>query len=274
MGSYQTLLVERRGPVGWIIFNRPERLNALSRAMEVELGQAWREHDDDDAVRVIVNSGIGRGFQVGVDLKEVSTAGSMANHQMLKENKGSVATRSKLTARQWNVSKPVICAVNGICAGAGFHFVTEADFAIASSNATFLEPHVSMGQVSAIEPISLLTLAPFGAVMRMLLLGSHERLSAAQAQELGLLTEVVDPPDDLAAAAQALAERIAKNSPSAIAFSRTAMWAAVDYTLGPSLERAMRLVAEFWDHPDNKEGPAAFADRRPPIWAAQTLPRG
>jgi enoyl-CoA hydratase/carnithine racemase len=95
---------------------------------------------------------------------------------------------------QWvphDLAKPLICAVNGVCAGGGLHFVGGADFTIASERATFLDPHVSVGHVSGIETIELTYCMPVPTVLRMALLGRHESMDAARALQAGLVTEVV-----------------------------------------------------------------------------------
>ena len=101
-----------------------------------------------------------------------------------------------------NVGKPVITAVNGVCAGGGLHWVADADIVIAASDATFVDPHVSIGQVSALETIALMRKMPAEAVLRMALVGSHERLTAQRAYELGMISQIVDPPETLREAAQ------------------------------------------------------------------------
>ncbi len=103
------------------------------------------------------------------------------------------------------MGKPVITAVNGVCAGGGLHWVADADIVIASSDATFVDPHVSIGQVSALETIALMRKMPAEAVLRMALVGSHERLTAQRAYELGMISQVVDPPEKLRDVAQELA---------------------------------------------------------------------
>ena len=110
----------------------------------------------------------------------------------------------------------MITAVNGICAGGAFHWVAEADIVIAASDAQFFDPHVSVGQVVAVEAIALLRKMPFEAVMRMALVGRYERMNAERAYELGMISQIVDPPERLREEAQALAEKIAKNSPAAM----------------------------------------------------------
>ena len=171
MSPYSTLLVERDGPVGWLIFDRPEAGNAMDAVMLDELEEAWRELDQDPAVRVIVNTGAGAAFQTGLDVVQLSR-----DPDALRKQSGRTR-RAELRLTAWHnaVWKPVIAAVNGMCAGGGLHFVADADIVIAASDATFLDPHVSVGQVAAYEPIGLARRMPFEAVMRMALVGRHER---------------------------------------------------------------------------------------------------
>lgn len=267
--NYETLVVERRGPVGWLIFNRPESLNSHNLTMLEELPLAWKELDHDDEVRVVVNTGNGRGFCTGADVKEIAAAGNMGERMKNLRPRGGGA-REGLTARANGVWKPVIAAVNGVCAGGGLHHVADADIVIASSTATFVDTHVSVGQVAALEPISLVGRIPFGEVMKMVLVGRHQRLSAQQAKDIGLLTDVVDP-ERLVPAAQELAEIIALNSPSAMMASKRAVWRAREMGLSEALAAGMAELQAFWDHPDNREGPAAFAAKRTPEWSAPSL---
>jgi enoyl-CoA hydratase len=169
-----------------------------------------------------------------------------------------------------NVWKPVIAAVNGVCAGGGLHFVAECDIALAASHATFVDTHVSVGQVAALEPISLYSRMPFGELMRMALVGRYERITAQRAYQMGMISEIIDPPERLEEAAQDLAEKIAKNSPSALMATKRAVWYAREVGRSEALAEGMKLVEGFWTHPDNKEGPAAFATKRDPQWAAPT----
>ncbi|NQZ97146.1 MAG: enoyl-CoA hydratase/isomerase family protein [Myxococcales bacterium] len=264
--GYETLIVEKRGHVGWLIFNRPESLGAMNSVMGRELPLAWRELGDDDDVRVIVNTGRGRGFHTGMDVKEVSSNPSQVRGDKPREKTDSYTGRT--TAIDNGVWKPVICAINGICAGAGFHFVIGADIVIASSDAAFLDPHVSVGQVSALEPIGLIRRIPFEAVARLVFTGRHERFGAERARELGLISQIVDPPENLIDEAQALAEKIALNSPGALMASKKAMWQSLDLGLRESLDMGIGLVSSFWGHPDDREGTLAFAEKREPQWAA------
>jgi enoyl-CoA hydratase/carnithine racemase len=171
------------------------------------------------------------------------------------------------TSWHQQVWKPVITAVNGICAGGGFHWVADADIVIAASDAEFFDPHVSIGQVVAIEAIGLLRKMPAEAVMRMAFVGKYERLSAERAYELGMVSQIVDPPEQLRDAAQELAEKIARNSPAAMAATKKALWGALETGLTDACRQGAAHLVSMWDHPDQTEGPAAFAERREANWA-------
>jgi len=261
--QYQTLKVERHGRVGWLINNRPGVLNAMNNAMREELAAAWLELDGDPEVRVIVHTGEGRAFQTGADLTEVATDGvGMERYQ-----DSLLDFDLHFTSWHQNVRKPVIAAVNGVCAGGGLHFVADADVVIAASDATFFDPHVSVGQVTAIEVIGLAKKIPFEAVMRMALVGAHERMTAQRAYELGMVSQIVDPPDKLREAAQELGEKIAKNSPAAMAATKQALWAALELGLTDACRVGAQHLVGLWGHHDQTEGPRAFVEKREPRWA-------
>ncbi len=264
--SLETLLVERRGPVGWLINNRPEQLNAMNALMRDEFETAWRVLDDDPEVRVIVHTGAGRAFQTGVDVTEIATDGE--GFQRYRES----VEKFDFHFTSWHneVWKPVITAVNGICAGGGFHWVADADIVIAASDAQFFDPHVSIGQVVAIEAIGLMKKMPVEAVMRMAFVGRYERMSAQRAYELGMISEIVDPPDRLQDAAQELAEKIARNSPAAMAATKRALWSALELGLTDACKAGSAQLVSMWGHPDQEEGPRAFAEKREPQWVPPT----
>jgi len=224
--AYETLVVERRGPVGWLVFDRPGAANAMDATMLAELEAAWRELDDDAEVRVIVNTGNGRAFQTGLDVAQLGRDRDALREQSRRTRDAEL----RLTAWHNGVWKPVIAAVNGVCAGGGLHFVADADIVIAAADATFLDPHVSIGQVSAYETIGLARKAPMESVLRMALVGSHERVDAGRARQLGIVSQVVDPPETLRGEAQALAERIARNDPDVMRTTKQSLWSALEAT--------------------------------------------
>ncbi|MGR6999474.1 enoyl-CoA hydratase/isomerase family protein [Yinghuangia aomiensis] len=148
-GGFETLIVEREGPVGWLIFDRPTYGNAMDAVMLAELERAWQELDADPDVRVIVNTGSGRSFQTGLDVRQLAREPQALREQSRRTKRSEL----RLTAHHNRVAKPVIAAVNGVCAGGGLHFVADADVVLAASDAVFLDPHVTVGQVSASEAI-------------------------------------------------------------------------------------------------------------------------
>jgi len=266
--EFESLKVERRGPVGWLINNRPERLNAMSAGMRDEFALAWTELDRDPEVRVIVHTGEGRAFQTGVDVTEIASDGvGMERYRRSLED-----FDLHFTSWHQQVWKPVITAVNGVCAGGGFHWIADADIVIAASDAEFFDPHVSIGQVVAIEAIGLLRKMPVEAVMRMAFVGRHERLSAQRAYELGMISQVVDPPERLRQEAQALGEKIARNSPAAMRATKRALWGALELGLTDAYRAGARELVSMWGHPDQEEGPRAFAEKREPQWRVLTEP--
>jgi len=224
--GYETLLVEREGPVGWLIFNRPQAANAMDARMMHELEAAWRELDHDPDVRVIVNTGSGKAFQTGLDVAQLSRDPEALREQSRRTKRFEL----RFTAWHNDVSKPVIAAVNGVCAGGGLHFVADADIVIAASGASFLDPHVSVGQASVYETIALAKKSPMEPILRMAFTGRHERMPATRAYELGIVSQLVDPPERLRTEAQQLAELIARNEPDALAAAKRAMWKALETT--------------------------------------------
>ena len=259
--SYEALRVERHGPVGWIVFDRPEAGNAMDARMMAELETAWRELDADPEVRVIVNTGAGRAFQTGLDVVQLSKDPEALREQSRRTKNFEL----RLTAWHNSVWKPVIAAVNGVCAGGGLHFVADADIVIASTSATFLDPHVSVGQVSAYETIALTKKSPMEAILRMALMGTHERMTAARAYARGICSQVVEP-DELEATAQRLGETIAQNSPAAMAATKRALWGALESGLTDACRNGAAELTGMWGHPDQEEGPRAFTERRAAAW--------
>ena len=223
MTGYATLEVTTSGPVGWLVFDRPDRGNAIDATMFDELEAAWAQLDADPDVRVIVNTGNGAAFQTGLDVAQLATD----RDALRKSSRQTRDFELRMTAWHCGVWKPVIAAVNGTCAGGGLHFVADADIVIAADDATFLDPHVSVGQVSAYETIGLAKKSPMETVLRMALAGRHERVSAERAHRLGVLSEVVAA-GRLRERAQEVAELISRHPPEHLAATKRALWAALE----------------------------------------------
>lgn len=223
-GAYETLEVWRDGHVGWLVFDRPEAANALDARMFAELETAWLELDADPEVRAIVNAGNGPAFQSGVDVRQLSSD----RDALRRFSRQTRDFELRFTSWQLGIAKPVIAAVNGVCAGGGLHFVADADIVVLASDAELLDPHVSVGQASVYETTTLVRKSPMEPVLRMAFTGRYERMDAERARQLGICSEVVDPPGDLRTRAQDLGETIARNSPAAVAASKRALWRALE----------------------------------------------
>lgn len=255
---YETVIYEKKGHIAYITLNRPERLNAYNLTMNRELGEVWEDFKKDDYLRVAILTGAGKkAFCAGVDVKDVAEAGEAPLTRIEDVH---------LTPLQSNVWKPVICAVNGLCTGAGMLFVVDSDICIGSENATFFDSHVNVGMVAAMEPAALVRRIPIGIVLRMYLMGNAERMSAQRAYEVGLLSQVV-PFDDLLPTATRIAEVIAENAPLAVRGTKIAAWKSLNLPLFEAAQDvAFYILRENWLSEDFKEGPRAFAEKRKPQW--------
>ena len=161
--------------------------------------------------------------------------------------------------------KPVIAAVNGMACGGAFYLLGEVEFVIAAEHATFFDPHVTYGMCATFEPIQMLQKMPFGEVMRMSLLGSHERLSAARAHQLGLVSEVV-PASDLREAASWAAQAIASAPALAVEGTVRSLWAGRELSRSQALGMGWALVGLGTNEASLAEGQAAFSAGRRIDW--------
>jgi cyclohexanecarboxylate-CoA ligase len=222
LGDLTTVIFTVDGHVATITLNRPDRLNSFDRTMTEEVAAVWRHVRDDGDVHVAVLRAAGdRAFCTGLDIRE----GPWWSDQNLwnQEDPGA-----QLGPKQHRVWKPVIAAVHGMAAGGAMYFLNEADIVICAEDATFFDPHANGGMVSALEPMGLLRRGvPLGDVLRWALAGNEERITAATALRLGIVTEVV-PRERLWDAARTLADEIAGRRPQAIQGTVRAIWESLD----------------------------------------------
>jgi enoyl-CoA hydratase/carnithine racemase len=253
---------EKRDHIAFITIDRPERGNSLTPGMQAVFKAIWQDVREDPDVRVAVVSAAGdRHFCTGFDVAEADSddADEVFNNRPLSD----AVFWSPYQNRVW---KPVICAVNGLCVGGGHHFVVDSDIVIASRNAKFMDTHVNVGMVGALENVGLAKRLPLGAALRMTLQGRHYRMPAERAYQLGLVDELVETPDDARQAAEEMARQMLENSPQAMALSKQAVWGAVERGYADALEQAWALLRLHWSHPDFEEGPKAFGEQRDPVW--------
>jgi enoyl-CoA hydratase/carnithine racemase len=220
--AYETIEFSVADHVATITLNRPEQLNAFTETMCSEMSEIWgivRDHDD---IHVAVLQANGeRAFCTGIDIKR----GMWWGHKLIwnQEDPGV-----QLGPRANKVWKPVVCAVQGMCAGGGQYFVNESDIVICSENAQFFDPHANGGVVSALEPIGMLNRGvPLGDVLRWALMGTEERITASTALRLGLVSEVV-PLEELRSRAADIAAQIAARNPVAIQGTVRAIWESME----------------------------------------------
>jgi E-phenylitaconyl-CoA hydratase len=246
--------------IAYITFNRPASGNSLTPGTMSWFRDAWRRIAEDPEIRCVLMTGAGdRHFCTGADLSSVSETGSVG------AGLGRASQELFLTSRQNNVWKPTVCAVNGVVAGGGLHFVVDADIVVASTNAVFLDSHVNVGMVGGPENVGLAKRLPLGTALRMTLQGRNYRLSAQRAYTLGLVDELVEP-GELLATAEQIAHDITLNSPHAVSLSQQAVWSSVEMPYTQAVEYSFGLVKTHWQHPDFVEGPRAFAEGRAPNW--------
>jgi enoyl-CoA hydratase/carnithine racemase len=255
------LRVERRGYVGVLTLDDPDTLNALSGEIFAKLREAWADFGDDGEIRAVVVTGTGRGFCSGANVAGLESSARARQGGPVAEDQHWPL----FTARHVGFFKPVITAVNGVCAGAGLHFITDSDIVIASERASFVDTHVNIGQVTALEPIGLSRRVPLERLLRMVILGKHERVSADEALRINLVSEVVAE-GRLMDRAMELAGWAAEASPQALQRSLRAIWGSLDYGLDEGLRYGWKLLVEHRGHPDSVEGPRAFAEKRKPKW--------
>lgn len=263
----QDILYEKKDGIATITLNRPHRMNALPLHMWMEdLSLIWKDFDRDPTMRIAILTAAGdRAFCTGVDVKD--TAERNKQQGGAKRAGGEV----NATPLQNKVTKPVICAVNGLVGGGGLMLVADCDLAIGSQNAAFFNPGVSVGIVALYGQATWSKWMPFHANMRMALMGAGERLSAQRAYELGLLTEVVtDKP--LMDRAREIAGIMLNNSPEAMRISKKALWSALEHGLTGAQKTVAEVTRELSGHPDQIEGPRAFAEKRKPNWQDPTVP--
>jgi enoyl-CoA hydratase/carnithine racemase len=220
--TYETIHFDVVEHVATITLARPERLNSFNRTMTEEIAAAWAVVRDDDDVHVVVLRAEGdRAFCTGLDVKE----GAWWRDQNIWNHRDPGTALGPRANLVW---KPVVCAVNGMCAGGGQYLVNECDIVIAAVDATFFDPHANGSIVSAAEPIGMLQRGvPLGDVLRWALMGSDERITAETALRLGLVSEVVEP-DGLRDRADEIAAQIAGRDPIAIQGTVRAIWESLE----------------------------------------------
>jgi enoyl-CoA hydratase len=255
MSDEPLVLVERQldSRTALVRLNRPKQLNALNGAVMDALCDALEGLDRDEQVRAIVVTGNERAFAAGADIGEMAEASAV---EMLRSNR----------IGQWDrvrrVSKPVIAAVSGWCLGGGCELAMTLDIVVAGEGARFGQPEIKIGVIPGAGGTQRLTRA-IGKSKAMEMILTGEPISAREAERAGLIARVV--PDELVVEdALALAAAIAKQSPLALRMAKEAVNAAYEMSLSEALTHERRLFYLLFASDDQKEGMAAFLEKRSP----------
>jgi enoyl-CoA hydratase/carnithine racemase len=259
---YETLKVERQDGLVWLTLNRPERLNALSRALVRELGDFLAGIAEDREARVVILRGAGRAFCAGLDLKEAAEAGG-ALGDSVASGMSSQRDFSQVVVRMRRAPQPIIAAVHGAASGGGFSLALAADVRIAAESARMNAAFIRIGLTGCDMGSSYLLPRMVGASVAAELLLTGNFVDAGRAEKLGLVSKVV-PDAELDSAARALASDMLRNSPLGLRLTKEGLNANLD---AAGLEQALviedrnQILCTLTD--DFREGMKAFLEKRP-----------
>jgi enoyl-CoA hydratase/carnithine racemase len=275
--TYEHIAVEADGPILTVTLNRPEKLNAYTALMGSEIEDAFRKADADDAVRVVIVTGAGRGFCAGADISGGADAFDVSKGAAMFQGARPRSSRGGFVEAIYNCRKPSIAAINGPAVGVGITLCLPMDIRIASSNAKIGFIFARRGLVpEAGSAWFLPRLVGLQQALRWCLSGRI--FDAGEARDGGLVCEVTAP-DQLLARAREIAREIAENTaPVSVAMTRQMLWqysaAAHPFDL---LEMDGPLSVELGGGPDVKEGVAAFLEKRKPNFPGKVstdIPKG
>ncbi|NDH96170.1 MAG: enoyl-CoA hydratase/isomerase family protein [Actinobacteria bacterium] len=256
-----TVEIDEAAKVAVVTLDRPEAYNAFSPTMQEELKATWRAFRSDDRVNAIVLTAAGdTSFCVGIDRNEAEFTNMAGDSRLYGTSNNFMYDDpgDDLGPKSCDLWKPVICAVNGMACGGAFYMLAESDIIIAADHATFFDPHVTYGMAAVYEPMKMLQYMPLGEVLRMTLLGNHERMSAATAHRIGLVSEVC-PADELMERARWVADAIASQPAVGVQASLRSIWAANDLGTKQALSMGPSLLTTGFDMAGMEEGNAAFS---------------
>ena len=251
--SYDTILLERRGPVAIVTINRPEKRNALNIQTRAEGAAVLDELRADEAIRVVILTGAGdKAFIAGADIAEFAGRSAISQREVMLE--------PSLFNAIDTFPKPIIAMVNGYCLGGGCEVALACDIRIASEKASFGQPEINLGIIPGGGGTQRLTrLVGEGKSMELILTG--EIIDAQNAFALGLVNHVV-PADQLEARTMDIANRIAEKSPIALRLAKEAIRLASRSNMDEGLRREVDLFALCFSSEDKNEGVAAFLEKR------------
>ncbi len=255
------VLMERRGAVAWITLNRPEALNAINVEVREALPRLLREADADPQVRVIVLRGAGaRGFCAGADIKEFVRVDSPADYRQSRVHDSWIRPFDE-------ARKPIVASIHGYCLGGGMEIALACDIRIAARDAVFGLPETGLGVITGVGGSQRLArVLGMGLALDLILTG--ERIDAARAQAIGLVSRLSEPAA-LAADTEALAARIAAKAPLATMFAKEAVRKGRDLELAAGMRMEVGLLSLLLNTEDRLEAARAFAEKRAPDFSGR-----
>ncbi len=257
--NYRTILYAVNEQVGTITLNRPESRNAISPLMINEIIHALELARADDAVRVIVITGAGKGFSAGGDLGMMGGGGTDAAGETVEIKHGFPELNLAFAHNQ----KPTIAKVNGHAMAGGLGLMVACDFAIASDKAEFATPEINVGLFPMMIMANIFRNVPRKRGLELVLLG--ERIGAAEAERIGLITRAV-PAEKLDQAVDELAGKLKAKSPALLRLGLDAFYRQQDMALEEALPYLNQMLARCFETEDFREGVTAFLEKRQAQW--------
>lgn len=264
--TYETILYDVSEGVATLTLNRPDSYNALTMGMYKEMQHALKQIQRDKAVRAVVLTGAGKGFCSGADLMELS-------EHLGEVNVGDVlrAGLNRIAVSLRQLEKPVICALNGVAAGAGTGLALACDFRFASDKATFV--FAAFTQIGIIPDAGVTYYLPqmvgvSKALELALTTDAQNRLTAAAAHDIGIVNHVIEH-DALMDEVNAFAAQLAQKATVAVGLTKRAMYKAAERNLADALENEAQLQTVTFQTRDFQEGVAAFIEKRAPEFTGE-----
>jgi enoyl-CoA hydratase len=251
--AYEHILVETRGAVGIVRLDRPEALNALSAGMIAEIVRAIDGFEADRKISAVIITGSDKAFAAGADIKEMAELSFVEAY--LQEHAAALE-------RVAHARKPIVAAVAGYCLGGGCELAMMCDIVIAAENAKFGQPEITLGIMPGIGGTQRLPRA-IGKAKAMDLILTGRMMEAAEAESSGLVSRVV-PVGDLMETAQDIADKIARHSQPILMMAKEAVNRSFEMRLGEGVRFERRLFHAMFATEDQKEGMAAFVEKRAP----------
>ena len=261
--GYETIDLSKKNGIAILTLNRPDKLNAVNKAMWWDFTGAIADIQKDNGIRVLVLTGAGRGFCAGADIDE-NLAIPISDTVPQETKKWFADNISVAGLRLARLEKPTVAAVNGVAAGMGFSLALACDIRIASDNARLNNAFVRIGLIPDNGMTYLLSrIIGIGKALEMMYTG--KTVSAEEAYSLGLVNQVV-PADNLMKITIDLAEKIAEAAPLALKSTKETVWQALNCTLEQQIAIETEVQNNLFKTEDFREGVAAFHEKRPPIF--------